>query len=233
MKKYIKVFVAILCLYILTGCSATYKVNVKNKNITDELLIENESLTEEQIDAFTKNVIPISINNACFLDYDNVSEYDTKKLKGVKYYKVTAPTEKSLKFESKVTTKEYNDMRMARYLFNSFNVNSYPDMFSIYGYDGITAFENYPELDSINIEITVDKKVVKHNADSVIGNTYTWNFNKDSKKNKTLYIETNPTKSATGEVGYTILAIILGVIVIVTILIISTIYIKSSRRKFN
>lgn len=233
MKKYIKIFIAILCLYVLTGCSATYKVNVKNKNITDELMIENESLTKEQIDAFTKNLIPISVNNACFLDYDNASEYDTKKLKGVKYYSVTSPNEKTLKFKSKVTPKEYNDMRIARYLFNNFNVNSYPDMFSIYGYDGITAFDNYPELDDVNIEIIVDKKVVKHNADKVDGNKYIWNFNRDSKSDKTLYIETNPTKSANSNARFTMLAIVLGIVGIATIAIISIIYIKSTRRKFN
>jgi hypothetical protein len=63
---------------------------------------------------------------------------------------------------------------------------------------GMTLFKDNAQLSQVKINITTTYNVMEHNADSVNGNTYTWVFNKNTKKGVYMLMEDREGKSVGG-----------------------------------
>lgn len=191
MKK--KIVLMMISIFLLTGCTATYELDIKEDKLTEHISINNTELTREDKEIYTTNAMPVDYRETCYLDYDRlVLPNEIKKTKNGNYYDITS-TEDGLEARSKIKLSDYEYSRALNLGFTSMHVNTYDDYISIYGYDGPAIFNSYTMLDSFDVVITTDKYVSDHDADFVDGNTYTWNFTKEDE-DKTLYIEMDSTK---------------------------------------
>ena len=234
MNKKIKLLVLFIVSIISTGCTANYNISVSKDIVKEELIVNNSGLSNETKEIYTTNALPVDINKPSFLDYDiEVKPNQVKKESGINYYDITSKGD-SIFSKSTLKFSDYKNSRIANSFFNNLHVNNYADMFSIYGYNGITAFASYPNLDSVNINITTSMEVVDNNADKVDGNTYTWIFKKNNDINKTLYIEFNPKQVEVKEnkkMGtFQILLIVFSLLIIIVLPIV---YIRKSRKNYN
>lgn len=224
MKKKIKLVLLFIMAICLTGCNATYNIVIDDKNISEKLNIDSENLTTEQIKIFTTNPIPVDINNSCFLDYDSIDFTKEEKQEEINYFDVVSNNKNELTATATMTIHEYNNSRIANSLFNNLNVNNYDDMISIYGYNGLQAFLAYPELDSVTVNMKIkNMKVITHDADTVSNDTYSWNFNKNTSDEKTLYIEISKEQDLESEgkklySGYIIIGIFLACILLLAMI---------------
>lgn len=197
MKKVFKIIVFIFMIVFMTGCSATYNVTIEDSTIVEDLTVEND-FSSNQIKAYIENVVPVSINVGCFIDYDQDDIKNTERIPTVNYYDITSKKDTELNATSTVYLNEYKNSRIANSLFNKININNYEDKISIYGFNGLVAFDLNPELESVTVNITVkDKKVITNDADKVNNNTYTWIFNRSTNNSKTLYLEMERIKQQT------------------------------------
>lgn len=197
MKHWMKCITLILCLFCLCGCSVVYNLDLTEDNLKEQAIVSGAGTDDPDFQRLTAYPLTTSIDASCFLDYDSLEGAEVKE-PGVKYYDVESD-DKETKLSTRFKKYNYQDSRIANNLFNSMNVNNYDQMFSIYGFNGLLAFDLYPELEKVTVNITVDKKVVEHDADKVSGNTYTWFFDRKTKKSKTLYIEVDPQKEKTSD----------------------------------
>lgn len=225
--KYIKILLFALCLFIINGCTAVYNVNLTVDDINEELTVTGKGITDEYKKTYTTYPLSVNMNNGCFIDYDTLEGVSTTKETDVNYYNVKE-IEKGLSFNARMKKYSYQDARIANSFFNKMHFNNYEHLVSFYGYDGIMAFKEYPDLEEVTINITVDKAVTDHDADEVNGNTYTWKFDRNTGDDKTLYLEMDKTKKAisgsnTGGLGEFIknnIVLVIFIIIIIALLVI-------------
>ena len=189
MKKIANVFIVFLITMILSGCTATYDLEIKDDGTLLEQLKVNNQLPNDVVELYTKNPIPLSLNEGSVLDYDgDITSAKTKEKSYIEYYDVKYNNE-TMTFKGKNNIKKFDNTRIATSLFNNIHSNYYSNLISIYGYNGLMVFLSYPELERVVVNIKTDLKVVDNNADSVDGNKYTWIFDKNTPDTKTLYLE--------------------------------------------
>ena len=162
-KKYI-----LICLLIfLTGCSAQYNLKITDGNYDEEIIItgsnsdENSALNRKWSIPYEKELYEIGDENS---QTDRVYDY--------KY-------DNGLVFSHQFTRGTIGSSTAISICYNTVTINDYDDNFVISTSATNNCFDKYPALTSITVNITVDKKVISHNADSVDGHTYTWKITKN------------------------------------------------------
>ena len=189
MKRIVKIGILLFISLFISGCTATYNLKINEDGTINDSLVVNHKFSAATINLYTKNKIPTSLDENCVLDYDTYDgsaneEYDENS----NYYTVSYKNN-MLSFQSQELIDNYDNTRIANLLFNNIHVNNYSNMISVYGYNGLAAFLSYRDLDSVVVNIEVSGNVVENNADKVVGNKYTWYFNKNTADSKELYIE--------------------------------------------
>ncbi len=187
MKKIILLFIS---LFILSGCSATYDLEIYNEKYKENVTIN--SLTDDATGMKDWN-IPVNA------DEESIDLLLTiSKVTGITYY------DNDSVFEDNYYKYNYShEFGMTDYYKSYFAVNSY-DFFAVY-YDDTDEsgkkdlvtistslknllFEKYTDLESITVNIKTNHKVYSSNADSKDGYTYTWNITKDNYEKKPVQI---------------------------------------------
>lgn len=180
--KYIKIFVCIIFSFVITGCSATYKLNIDKELVFDEKLklSLNYNSDYDKLEEFNYN-LPVDIN------VDDIESFN-KRSKDIEYFNVKKSLESgTVNFNYKYL--DYNKVDYDRI------INTCYEHFTIInkkGDDGnyklilstskeFKCFDLYDNLEDVTISILTKKKVYDNNADSVSGNTYTWYINEDNK----------------------------------------------------
>lgn len=191
MKK--KLLFMMLGVFLLTGCTATYELDIQENRVQEKVSVNQVDIDEETKEIYVTNAMPVDYRETCYLDYDRVVGInEVKKKKGGNYYNIKE-TSSGLNATSKIPISDYQYSRLASMAFSSIHVNNYEHYISIYGYDGVDIFNQYPTLESFSVRITTDKEVLETDADEVDGNTYIWNFTPEDT-DKTLYIEMDSTQ---------------------------------------
>jgi hypothetical protein len=173
MKKN-KIILLILVTLLFSGCTVNYSLY-----INDDLSV-NESVTASE------NSYDLKTTTGQDPKVAASSLYDLYKIKGVKYDISTVSDDSET---SSVVTSSFDSLEDYQEHFKSDIVNEV----SVTNKDGIITIEYKQDVplteyaskaliyDSIEVNIEVPFKVTKHNADSVKGNTYTWNIKKDGE----------------------------------------------------
>ncbi len=170
-----KIFLLSL-IFILTGCSIDY-----NLTLDEELATENIKINSQDFYTFPTPA------------YNNVqgsSETD-EKIPGVEYYDMNFNTDystASYKFplnnfkSSRAVNTCYKALTLSKTSTGSRLLNT-----SNYNY----CFDAYPNLDEINVNITISDNytIINSNADSKNSNTHSWKINRDNYKSKYIQIE--------------------------------------------
>lgn len=187
MKK--KILILISLLFLLCGCSATVDLNVTSTEITETVSITSyatSTFTKEQIKNSFREYTPAYAENVI------VDTMPDEKEKGVEYYDRTL---KELNngynfiFKYKFPINKYVNANTVKNSFASASVqkdNLENTMTLATDSGGMLLFKEYPDLTNVTVNITSEYKVIESNADTSLGNVYTWYLTPND--NKSIYI---------------------------------------------
>lgn len=176
----------VMSIFILTGCSATYNLEISTKGFQENIIVNSTSVTE----------------NEFFVEYPYEAYYGGKenegnrmeKIEGQEYYNSKLTTNekglKTLKYNYLFSEEEFNKANsiymtsfenfiMRRYDHDN---NGKKDYMIISTSDDFSWFENNQDLEKVEINITCHYEIISSNADKVNNNTHTWYLDKDNIK---------------------------------------------------
>lgn len=214
----IKILILVFIIFMMCGCSASVDIEIKNKKVFESVDItayQNVIYTKEILNTSFRNYIPVFAKDLI------VDTLPDSPIEGVKYYeKTTTDLGNGYKFNYKYTfdIDEYSEARTIKdgFRYYDFSYNDTDNTITISTDDnGLLYFNDYDQLDEVRINIKTNYYVESNNADSVNGNTYTWVFNKDSKKSIEMTIDTD----SNGPVSSNNIVLILSVAIVAAILV--------------
>lgn len=179
-----KIFLLLITAFLLTGCTATYEINLTKNKIDDKITIMTNS------------------NNVKTAN-DTTTDLFTKKLgeweNGHDFYKreiVTTAEETGYQYTYSFNYNEYDAMSQIRKCYNDFNLK-YDKYIILSTSQEFLCKTYYPQVKTYTITITSEYEITNSNADSVKDNTHTWHINSNNYKNKPINIQINKEKKYT------------------------------------
>lgn len=174
-----KKLVLISALFLLTGCSATYEIEIYDDTINEKIDI-TDSTSSSAIEVKEKiyNIFETKVGGVDELAR-NFQPYSDKKNN---YY--------SIRENSTFKIEDYkNEVANITDCCRSIELSDDGDyiVFRTLGY--FKWFEQYEDLDELTIRIKSNHKLVETNADEIHRYSYTWIINKDNYKEKIPYIK--------------------------------------------
>lgn len=172
-----KILILLVLVVVMTGCSADV-----NLSLTDDSISEIISIYDNDYSHY-RSYVPV-------YDADIISDVEPDISKpGIKYYNRNL-VNNTLIYSYDYKFDDYFKSRSLNSAFSSFG--SYREDNKLFLYTEkrrIGLFDTYYKLDNIRINIKSSRKVLESNADSVNGDIYTWNFNKDTENNIYLVLD--------------------------------------------
>lgn len=194
MKKLILIFILT---FFLTGCSATYNIEIYNDQVKEDLeyINTNSSTWDKEAEyGLTYRQLVTSSIEYPYPAFNStvVDENDTIKLDGVEYYenKLISDNYKlgqSLSYHD-FTLENFSDSSIIKKCYQYFNIIEEEDNIILSTSYENRCFEEYKNLDDITINLKTNHKVVSNNADIVNGYNYTWNITKATKDDAAILI---------------------------------------------
>lgn len=220
-----KYFGLILIIFMMCGCTA--EVNLE---ISDSKIKESVDITFYQDAIYTKDIIKASFRNYIPIYARDVivDAEEDRPFPNTKYYEKTETDLGNgyrFNYSYDFNINEYEEARTIKDGFRSYNVSVDQDNGNISistDNNGLLYFDDYPLLEEVKINIRTNYLVEENNADSANGNTYTWIFDKDTKKSINMLINTS-TNDNSANIGivnviFPIICIVLFVFVVLLIL---------------
>lgn len=218
MKK--KILILTVLVLTLTGCSAEYnlEINENSYNESVNIYLPKYDFSNDSINGILENKTPITQNGDEKKYYSNsVSENDNNYIIN-ENYNHSFDTITSSYF----ITRCYGG-NVIKKRDNLITINTDSEFKCINMDDGA-------KVDSVQINIKTNQKVLSNNADAIKGNTYTWNINEDNYLNKPINMEIR-IKGKTFTNSQIEMAIIFSIIVLVGALI--YLFVKGKKEKNN
>lgn len=187
-----KIIALLMFVFLLCGCTVKVDINIDKRNIDETITITdfaNESFTKEQVLAKYRKYMPVD-KSTIIVD----TEPDERKSR-VDYYKRSVTdlgNGYNILYNYNFDYEEYFKARSLNTAFKSsfINYNKEENTITIStDNEGTRLFEQYKELDKLQINISSSYPIIESNADSVDGTISTWNLSRDS--NKKIYIQYN------------------------------------------
>lgn len=194
MKKLIILFIFT---FFLTGCSATYNIEIYNDQVREDLeYVNTNSSTWDN-----KVQYGLSYRDLVLSSYDYpypafnsavVDEDDTIKIDGVEYYENKLISDnnrlgQSLSYHD-FTLDNFSDSSIIKKCYRYFNIIEEDENIILSTSYENKCFEEYKSLDDITINLKTNHKVVSNNADIVDGYHYTWNITEATKDDAAILI---------------------------------------------
>jgi hypothetical protein len=155
---------------VITGCEATYQIELDYDEITEQVDVLKENNDYDQdIDSYLEEWL-IELTDTSLA----TSSYKSSKL--------YAENKSGIKLER--TYDDINELsRFSPLLLDCFTNSSIdinPSSIVLDTGSGFTCFNTYEDLDLLNIKITTKYVVKEHNATKVEGNIYTWQLDRQN-----------------------------------------------------
>lgn len=178
MKKYL---IILLFLVLLTGCDAVYKLEIRNKDFKEKIIIETDK--KKQLNYFK--------NNQLYAIMDGASNFEPYKMSINTWF-----SNKKLKLKYKYNDLEYEKATVLSTCFDAYNVIKEENYYLLSTSKGVKCFaEEYkPLLKNLKIVIQTNHKVIDSNADEYGRDTYTWYVDKNNYKRKNIYLKFEQNK---------------------------------------
>ena len=175
-----KKILVIICLFFLSGCTSNYNLEISNNSFKENLTVY-----------INKSEIPVKIYDDIELD-DQITPFMNNKYLAIPskedsyYHKVVTDEGDYYKvlMNYDYTEKEFGVSTSLKNCFENYEFG-YDKKYYIHGYGNFYCL--YSE--NLTISIKTNNKVLKNNADTVNGNVYTWNINKENEKNVDIEFE--------------------------------------------
>lgn len=197
--KRIKIVIITIFIFLMTGCSVTYDLNINEDLSVDEKVTAKENTISMQ----TKT--NLTGENAVNYLYDMYSlegmDFNSYERKGYTY----GVTNRSFDSLKKYSDNFYSD------IFYNMKVTEKNGKIELYSSQSSPLSKTGSKsliYDEVDLNITVPFKVISNNADFVKGDTYTWNIRNKNLKTIRLKFDTkNKQNSANIKFGKSILSI--------------------------
>lgn len=175
MKKILLLFI---CVFLITGCDVNYSVTINEDETFDEKITMSFVKTifdGNNLKIAEDNKTPISVapNETKFYNSEIIDKGNTYDM--VYSYK-----------------HDINSVKQAYFIANCYpklNITNSDEEIMINTGNGFACFigDDGLKADSVKINITTKLNVLENNADSVSGDTYTWNINENNYLDKSIY----------------------------------------------
>ena len=210
----------ILCLIILLccGCDVNYEIYIKDNNISEKFNIIYNNMNEEDKQKI-KNEIFISLESDPYIQNSNFTFNES-------YNNI-------FNYENNYSFNDYNQSFLLNECFKNVKLNNNNGILSI-KLDSFSCYENYDELDTINVTVITDLDIFDSNYDENINNRYIWNINKDNYLYKEIVLNIRYSKDITNIINNNsdnFINYVIYLISIIIIIFISSIYFKY--KKYN
>ena len=228
MKK--KILTLILLIFMVSGCSVEVNLDISDNKIkesNDITVLENAIYTKEILRTSFRDYIPIYASD---LIVDTVPD---QPFSDVLYYnKNTTDLGNGYRFNYSYDfdIDKYGDARTIKDGFRDYSYSYRNDIISLStDNEGLIYFNDYPLLEEVTVNIKTDYLVEENNADSVNGNTYTWVFNKDSKKSIDIVIDTSKSGDRVLGIINVSTVITIGVVIGIVLVILVILLIRNKK----
>lgn len=167
-----KCLFSFLIIFLLSGCSVTYDLEISSNGISENIFIDSVSVDGNYFVTAYYDSIP-----------DDMLDVDVnQKVDGVEYYE-TIKGDNNIKFTYKFPMKNFQDSNVINAFYSSFTHNKYDydmdgkeDYYMLVAAGDFSAFALYNQLTDITIRIKNNFEVISSNAEQIDGNVYIWNF---------------------------------------------------------
>lgn len=173
-----KILILFVLLFLITGCEATYNLSINNLGLNEELLVGTDT-SSEVIETYDGNSL-VNLLNKYNNDYISVYYDDTNPYYKVDNYQTNNIYGLKLNHNFRIT--DYYRSSMVKKAFKEFNIAVNNDIITMKTSDKCLLFDEYANLNTLQINITLDYDIIYSNADYVSGNVYTWNINRENYK---------------------------------------------------
>lgn len=211
MKKIIYL-IFLISVFFLTGCTSNFDVSIK-----DEMIIQNVSISMNN-NEITKETVTKTLEDLV-LNEENDTEF-------LGYFKIVGNKKSNpLNASINYNLNNYDFDYALSFCYDNQNITYNNNILTISA-NNFNCFQKYNIVDRVYINVTTGYKVLDHNADSVNGNTYTWNINKNNSNNIKLKLDTTIDEIKQNEeqkqenkknimviVGVTIGSLLLGLVI--------------------
>lgn len=210
-----KKIILLITIILLTGCTATYDINIKKDSVYDSIKI------------YTDNKI---VKNATDDETMKFSEKLGEWERGYEYYKREIyTTDKITGYNYTYDFKydEYDAMSQIRKCYEDFEFKYENNTITIKTSDEFLCRNYYRDVNKLELNITSEYKIINSNADTKSENIHTWNIDNTNYKNKPINItlskttldNTSQTKEKKEVNIIQILSIIIFILLIVVLII--------------
>lgn len=210
-----KIIIMLISLILLTGCSATYDINIKDKKISDEIKIytDNDNVkkaTQATLDHFENEL----------LDFERGYEHYSKEM-----YSTDQVTGYVYNYE--FTFDEYDAMSQLRKCYKDFDFDYSNNILTIKTSNEFLCRNYYEDMNDITINIDSDYQIVSSNADTRNGNKHSWTITRNNYSNKPIEIKVNlndkviKKNNAESKIDLKMILVLLTFILLVIVLIVN------------
>lgn len=192
-----KLKILLIVAFIFTGCKATYNITINdNKYINESLdIVEDDTSTFDKKNSLLYDVSPREYLNTNIqwptpvykdsevnpiepIEIDKVSYYDKKD--------ISTSLKLGINYSFKHKQKEYINSNIVNTCYNyKYEVVDDKILFETIG--NFKCFTEYPILDSVEITLNTNCKVINENSDNKIENNYIWNITKNDISKKIIF----------------------------------------------
>jgi hypothetical protein len=176
-----KIIFLLITTCLLTGCTATYDINITKETINDTIKIEADS---------TK------VNNANKQTTDTFNQKIGEWENGHDFYKreiITTADKTGYQYTYNFNFDEYDAMSQIRKCYKDFNL-TYDNDIELTTSKEFLCRNYYPQVKTFTINITSEYEITSSNADSIKDNVHTWKINANNYKVRPINIKINKSK---------------------------------------
>lgn len=222
-----KVLCIIMCLFIFSGCTVNYDLEINN-NIVDENIYISENLSK-----FDETIADSNIENA-YSSFKNNKIIKYKNSKEKNGNSVTYNLYQTYALSDSVYLRTFTECFDAyKFIYADSTKTSYIIQTS----EGFKCMDyEYQKIDSYKIKIKTNHVVINHNADEVNGNEYIWNIDSSNASTKSIKFEfkkegtTNYEKKNNKKNDIKLIFIIVGICILLILVLILYIFSINAKR---
>ncbi len=202
-----KIFILFIFVFLLTGCTAEYKLDISKSTIEETISIDvdNDKLGTEGIEIL-KNTKQTVLKN-------NEEYYEQKFEQNADIFNVN--------YNYTYETNRFNGSNFISECFPDHSIANGADVLTISTEGSFTCYNRYgsEKVDNTRIVITTDLDVLDNNADEINGNNYVWEINEENYYDKPIYIQIDK-RSFNVEDLILIISIIVGILLLALVIFI-------------
>lgn len=178
-----KIILIIILLILSTGCKFRYEIEIIDDEVTEKrtMLINNSEIENNDIKGtISKKISKYSINDDMMIAPSTkvIKETNNSGYQTITTYKLS----------------DYKNSDILNMCYTSYNIIKEDSKIYLTTGRKFTCFDTLEELESVEVIFKTNHEVIKHNADKVEDNKYTWYITKNNAKNKPINIELSEKK---------------------------------------